>query len=156
MHNHALGGRIIQLNVLRRNLFRKKSAGCALYDGQRPMMETIVCHPGCTQQELASMLCITPASVELSTKRLQKAGFLEKRRDADNQRCNRLYATEAAKALVQEQGRAFDEVDAVTFAGLSEQDRETLRRLLDHMIQNLSSDGDVEFPAPPCFWKETD
>ena len=49
MHNHALGGRIIQLNVLRRNLFRKKSAGCALYDGQRPMMETIVCHPGCTQ-----------------------------------------------------------------------------------------------------------
>ena len=59
MHNHALGGRIIQLNVLRRNLFRKKSAGCALYDGQRPMMETIVCHPGCTQQELASMLCIT-------------------------------------------------------------------------------------------------
>ena len=93
MHNHALGGRIIQLNVLRRNLFRKKSAGCALYDGQRPMMETIVCHPGCTQQELASMLCITPASVALSTKRLQKAGFLEKRRDADNQRCNRLYAT---------------------------------------------------------------
>lgn len=75
MHNHALGGRIIQLNVLRRNLFRKKSAGCALYDGQRPMMETIVCHPGCTQQELASMLCITPASVALSTKRLQKAGF---------------------------------------------------------------------------------
>ena len=135
MHNHALGGRIILLNVLRRNLFRKKSAGCALYDG---------------------MLCITPASVALSTKRLQKAGFLEKRRDADNQRCNRLYATEAAKALVQEQRRAFDEVDAVTFAGLSEQDRETLRRLLDHMIQNLSSDGDVEFPAPPCFWKETD
>ena len=20
----------------------------------------------------------------------------------------------------------------------------------------VSSDGDVEFPAPPCFWKETD
>ena len=69
----------------------------------------------------------------------------------------RVYTVSELKSMVRKGIRpSADEVDAVTFAGLSEQDRETLRRLLDHMIQNLSSDGDVEFPAPPCFWKETD
>ena len=93
MNLQPLGGRLILLNVLRRNLTHKKTAGYQLHRGQLPILELILAKPGCTQQELAEQLRITPASVAQSTTRLEKAGLIEKRTDPANRRRNWLSAT---------------------------------------------------------------
>ena len=54
--------------------------------GQYPLLNYLSRHPDAAQQELASVLFVSPASVAQSTKRLQKAGLLEKASDPENLR----------------------------------------------------------------------
>ena len=154
MHNREIGGRLVFLHLLRRNLLQKRAASAGLHAGQLPLLESLMAHPGCTQQELAGMLRVTPASIALSTKRLQKAGWVEKRVDEDNRRRNCLYATAEGAARATEHRRCLDTVDGEMLAGFSEVDRRTLAALLDRMIENIGEDAADGLPLPPCHWKE--
>ena len=152
MDLQPLGGRLVLLNVLRRNLTHRKTAGYELHRGQLPILELVLARPGCTQQELAEQLRITPASVAQSTTRLEKAGLIEKRADPDNRRRNCLNATEEGARAASRYRQSFDEVDAETFSGFSEAELVTLSAYLDRMIENINGDGTGLASFPFC-WK---
>lgn len=144
MENRLLGSKLIAVNILRRNQVLSHTTDCSIYPGQLPVLEIILSSPGLTQREIAEKLRVTPASVALSTKRLQKNGMLEKRVDSDNRRCNRLYATAFGEAAAQIHRKCFDEVDAVTFAGFSEEEKQQLLAFMERMLHNLSNGEDFE------------
>lgn len=138
------------LNVLRGRRLRERNTGCGLHDGQLPVLECLIASPGCTQRQLARRLVVTPASIAQSTKRLQRAGLIEKRVEQDNLRCNRLYATENGIALAQEYRRNLDILDAETLHGFSVEEMQLLAGLLDRMIANINPEH-LSFSPP---WKE--
>lgn len=150
----TLGMQIMTLNLLRRNLTHKKIAqyGCELQRGQLPVLEVIVKHPGITQAEAASMLMVTPASIALSTKRLQKSGFIEKTTDPENRRCNLLKATPSGEQATKDACRCFDEVDAVSFAGFTDEELNAYRTMTQRMIRNLYPE--MTYPAQFPLFKE--
>lgn len=152
MELRELGGRLIVLNILRRSQMHDCLESAGLHRGQLPLLEDVIAHPGTAQQAAADRLLITPASVAQSVKRLCKNGLLEKRPDPGNARKNALYATEAGRRTAADCRVHFDETDARTFAGISEEELAALAGLLDKMIQNLS-DGGKCLPSFPC-WKE--
>ncbi len=143
MTDGELGGRILLLNILRRNMMREETADCQLYHGQFPVLETIIHCPDTTQAMLAEQLHVTPASIALSTKRLEKAGLIERRVDPENRRCNLLQATEAGRVAADVYRRGFDAVEARTLAGFSEEDKQRLMELLNRMIKNLAGSETV-------------
>ncbi|MEG1523701.1 MAG: MarR family winged helix-turn-helix transcriptional regulator [Clostridia bacterium] len=151
MQVRTLGARLMMLNVLRRNLVFQKTIGYELHHGQLPLLEFILMNPGCTQQDIASQLKVTPASIAQSTTRLQKVGLIQKRVDPNNKRKNRLLSTDAGMHAASLYRQSFDEVDAATFAGLSSEEFDQLAVLLDRMIQNLNVEGTGIIPCP--FWK---
>ena len=116
------------------------------------VQEVLIINAGCTQKELAETLRVTPASIALSTKRLQKSGYVEKRVNESNRRCNRLYATPAGEAAALRHRQYLDEANEKTFAGISEEEQAVLCGLYDRMIQNLNEDA---LPLYPLHWKET-
>lgn len=138
MQDREIIGRLILLNILRSKRRREHLSGCELYDGQFPVLECLILSPGSTQQQLAQQLGVTPASIAQSTKRLQKAGLIEKRVENNNLRCNRLYATEYGLATAQEYRRTFELLDAQTLQGLSEEAKQQLVSLLDRMVANIN------------------
>lgn len=81
-------------------------------------------NPGCTQVQVADHLRVSPASIALSTKRLQKAGYLTKEVDAENLRCKRLYISEEGQRVCAMCRERLDQIDAVAFQGFSEEELE--------------------------------
>ena len=77
LHNE-LAAKMKKIQLLRRIWIQKTQPDVELYFGQLPILEYIRKNPGCTQAEIAEHLCVTPASISTSTKRLQKSGLLTK------------------------------------------------------------------------------
>ncbi|MDO4572582.1 MAG: MarR family winged helix-turn-helix transcriptional regulator, partial [Clostridia bacterium] len=103
----------------------------------------IIRRPDCTQALLAEQLRVTPASIALSTKRLEKAGLIERRVDPDNRRCNRLRSTDEGAHAADTYRQCFNAVDSRTFRGFSEEERAQLASYLDRMIKNIAGSDTV-------------
>lgn len=151
MNLQPIGARLIILSVLRRKHTRQKTANFELHHGQLPLLERIIANPGSTQQEVASWLMVTPASVAQSLTRLEKAGLIMRKVDPENRRCNRVYATENGVHAAALYRQSFDEVDAETFAGFSGEELTQFSALLDRMIANMNED--VTGGCPYFDWK---
>jgi len=117
-------------------------------------LEALAHHPDCTQQALADFLHVTPASVALSTKRLEKAGLIEKHTDKTDKRRNRLCITEQGRQLSLEHRRSMDALDADMLKSFTEEEKQTLSALLERMIENLGASADHGLPCLSCNWKE--
>lgn len=143
MQAHELGGRLMTLNVLRRGLTQSAAPDIPLHHTQLPVLETILRIPDSNQAMLAERLHVTPASIALSTKRLEKAGLIERRVDPDNRRCNQLRATEAGKRAAAAYRCIFHQVDQKTFACLTLEECAQLGALFDRMIQHITGSDRV-------------
>lgn len=138
-----IAGRLIKLNLLRRIELSKAATDEGLYFGQLPIMEYIINNEGCTQKEIADKLGVTPASIAISTKRMQRAGLIEKRTDENNLRRNRLSATKNGIELAGICRERVDDLDKRMFGGFSDQELNIIRNSLDRMIENISDGSDT-------------
>ena len=102
---------------------------------QQPL-QYIKNNPGCKQTDLSTYLKVTPASIAVSTKRLEKAGFIEKQVDQENLRQNCLYLTSKGLDACDNMKRFFNELDNNALKDISVEDYELLEKLLDKMIYN--------------------
>jgi DNA-binding MarR family transcriptional regulator len=132
------------LNLLRRISINKATANIDLYFGQLPIMEYIINNEGCTQKEIADILKVTPASIAISTKRMQKSGLIYKKTDENNLRRNSLFVTEYGRELSQMYREQVDNLDKTVFKGFSNQELLVMKNHLDRMINNISDGNETE------------
>jgi len=128
----------------RRILFQKLAADAGLYFGQLPILEYIARHNGCSQVEIAGTLNLSTASVAISTKRLQKAGMIEKVVDDANLRSKKLTITEKGIEISKKCRELFDTVDKRIFSGFDESELAQLKGYLDRLIANISEGQDKD------------
>lgn len=128
------------LFIKRRILFHKLAADAGLYHGQLPILEYIVNNNGCSQVEIAETLHLSPASVAISTKRLQKAGLIEKAVDDTNLRSKKLTITKKGLEMSKKCRELFDSLDKRAFAGFDESELTQLKVYLDRVIANISDE----------------
>lgn len=131
-------GRLSQLTLLHRMKVYKIVSGCGLYMGQHPALEYIYRHDMCTQRELADYLSVSPASVAVSVKRLEKAGYITRRCDENDMRSNRLSVTEKGREVTEKCRQSFDEIDGEIFSDFSDEEMKALCSYLDRLIFNIS------------------
>jgi DNA-binding MarR family transcriptional regulator len=108
-----------------------------LYRGQPPLLRFLREQDGLAQTDLATRLQLTPATVTKMIQRMEKAGFVQRRPDATDQRVSRVYLTEAGRAIQTEVDRVLQTIEADAFAGFTLDERVVLRRLLLQMRENL-------------------
>ena len=126
----------------RRILFRKVASDAGLYVGQLPIIEYIARHNGCSQVEIADTLNLSTASVAISTKRLQKAGIIDKTIDASNLRSKKLTITDKGLEMSKKCRELFDCLDKRLFASFEEAELVQLKDYLDRLIANISDEQD--------------
>ncbi len=127
-------------HLFRKVCIRQVLQGKRIYDRQFPILNYIFRNDGCTQVEIAKALYITPASVAISTKRLQKAGLIKKEVDAASLRKNRILMTELGKEIVKDCRMAVRKADNDMFQGFKEIELENLKNYLDRMLVNLAGE----------------
>jgi DNA-binding MarR family transcriptional regulator len=111
-----------------------------LYRGQQFVLRALWHEEGVTHSELAERLNVHPATVSNALKRMERAGFLERRPDLEDQRVSRVYLTGAGREIRGAVERVWAELEEETFHGFSEEERETLERLLQKVYENLEGE----------------
>lgn len=92
---------------------------------------------GLNQRELARRLDIATVTTSKLIDRLEARGYVERKADPDDRRSNRVYATDAAKNVVQIMIETIEEVDAIANEGLDGAVQEAVRDALITIRQNL-------------------
>jgi len=108
-----------------------------LYRGQPPMLHALWEQEGLTHGELAERLHVQPATVTKMIQRMEKAGFLERRSDLEDQRVSRVYLTDAGRAIQAEVRQVWRTLEGETFAGFTLEERVLLRRFFLQVRENL-------------------
>ena len=111
-----------------------------VYFGQPPILELLVKNGTCTQNELARALHVSPASVAVSLKRMQKSGLVKKAADESDLRCNRVSITDLGREQIGRIHACLDEIDHTMLAGFSAEELSALGSYLDRLCANLSAD----------------
>lgn len=111
-----------------------------VYFGQPPILDALANSGVCTQNELAKTLNVSPASIAVSLRRMQKSGLIEKEADAEDLRRNFVRLTEKGKAQHAYIHDCFEEIDRKLYAGFTDAELEMLQSMLSRLCENLAAD----------------
>jgi DNA-binding MarR family transcriptional regulator len=118
-----------------------------IYRGQPPVLYVLHEQEGLTQSELAARLEVAPATVTKMLQRLERAGFVQRQTDREDQRVSRVYLTDAGRAIQGDVIAALGRLAAETFGSFTIEERVVLHRLMIDMRENLSRVLGGDFPA---------
>jgi DNA-binding MarR family transcriptional regulator len=108
-----------------------------LYRGQPKMLFALWEQEGLTHGELAAQAHVRPATITKMIQRMEKAGFVERRHDQEDQRVSRVYLTDAGRSIRSQVEQVWHTLEDETFAGFTVEERVLLRRFFLHMRENL-------------------
>ena len=120
-----------------------------LYRGQPHVLRVLWEEEGCTHSELAARLHVQPATITRMIQRMERAGFVERRSDPEDQRVSRVYLTEAGRAVQEDVQQIWHTLEEETFAGLSPGERVLLRRFFVQLRENLMRVTGGKHPFSP-------
>lgn len=125
---------------------RMKLEKIGLYHGQGMILFQLWHQDGIPQRILAQALHITPPTASSTLKRMERDGWIIRKRDETDQRIVRVYLTEKSKRLRKEARISFDELDSELAEILSEEEqvdfRQTLLKVHRYMVNLYRQDGD--------------
>lgn len=108
-----------------------------LYRGQPPVLKALWEQEGLTHTALAERLHVTPATITKMLQRMEKAGFVVRKPDPEDQRVSRVYLTKAGRAIQRKVRAVWERMDRETFDGFTQEERALLRRFLQQIRENL-------------------
>lgn len=90
-----------------------------------------------SQKDIADRFNISPAAVAVSLKKLENEGYISRNTCENDNRYNEITITEKGKQVVDISKEILDRLDERSFGKLSDEEKETLGKLLDKIIDNL-------------------
>lgn len=130
---------LVQVGQAFRNLSDAFTDQVDMHRGQAILLYAVCGRDGMTQSEIAEQLNIQGATVTNMLKHLEEAGLVIRHRDPEDNRLVRVYATEKARQKERAISEQFRNMQAVIFKDLPDEERAALRRMLQQVLQNMST-----------------
>ncbi len=102
--------------------------------GMPPVLHYIIDHDGCRQSELSKIGHTAAATVTVMLQSMEKNGFIIRLPDKDDQRCTRIYITPKGRDIHRLGAETCKKEDEKFFSCLTEEERESLRRILEKLM----------------------
>lgn len=131
----------MRLNALHRYNIHKAISGTGVFMGQPRMLELLAEKESFTQKEISDRLNVSPASVAVSVKRLQKAGLLTKTADENDLRLNHISISKKGREIGISIRHECDKIDAQMFKGFSDEEILLYESFINRLSENLSADN---------------
>lgn len=123
-----------------------------VYPGQMPLLKLLSKENGLSQKQVAQRLHISPPSVTVSAKRMEKNGLVERKPDEKDQRIQRIYITKKGEAVNELIMEIFQDNEKQLLKGFEEGEIYLLRRFFQHMIRNIQEDMPKEKGDKTKLW----
>ena len=108
-----------------------------LYRGQHRILRALWGEDGLTQTELSQLSHVRPATMSTTIQRMEAAGLVKRRHDAEDQRVSRVYLTQKGRVLQEDVEQAWSRLEDEIFVDFTPEERMLLRRLFLQMRENL-------------------
>ncbi len=135
--SHTAMRRIEYISRIHHMAFRSVLQKDSLPPAQIGAIQTIIRTPGMSQRELADELHIQRATATIMLQKMEKAGYVDRRPDPEDQRISRIYPTRTAIQLEEENRKAVDAYFDACFQGLSAEDYHHLDVILTTLGGNI-------------------
>ena len=109
--------------------------------GQPIILTILYQQPGGTidsQKELAKRLRVSPATVTVSLKSMERDGYVKKLVSEEDLRCKPITITEKGRQAARRINEVFETLDNGLYQGFSDQEKETISGFYRRMIDNLN------------------
>ena len=137
VHNlHILFTQIARLYFTRNYTLLEK---LEVHPGQVPLLFHLEWYGEMSQKELVDKLLVKPPTVAVMIKRMEKSGFVSRRRDDKDQRITRIGLTQKGVEILRQVEQALETVENECFQGFTPEDKEGSARLLGKIRNNLSA-----------------
>ncbi len=103
-------------------------------------------HPGCTQAQLTELLHTDKAAIARRTKNLESKGFLVRRDDPHDRRCQHLFPTEKAQQLRASKAEIETAFYAYLTSTLTAEESEIFAALLNRLYVASKAESRAGFP----------
>lgn len=114
-----------------------------IYKSQMKMLGHIFHHEGISQRELASRLEISPPSIAVTAKKLEKMGYIQRKMDEKDNRMNILNTTPEGRELLGKTWKKFTDVDVRMFDGFGAEELMELKSFYERIQANLEHINDT-------------
>ena len=112
-----------------------------MYRGQPAILFRLWERDGIPQKEIAEAIGVVPATVTIMLRRMEKAGWLERRADSADRRSSLVFLTEKGRAIRERLVEAKSRLNEACFRGFSDDERKALGMSFGRMLANLSEAG---------------
>lgn len=129
--------RMILTNQLHRRLVETTLDGTGIHRAQHRLLMSLADNTFVSQVELARHLEVTPATIAVALKSLEKDGLICRTVKDRDGRANFVELTEKGKRLTDESRQFFHTVDEQMFHGFSWHERRDLSNYLERVYQNM-------------------
>lgn len=112
-------------------------AEVGIYRGQPPIMGLLYQHDGMSQKEMANALNLSPATMTVTLKRMEKAGLVRREMDEHDQRILRVHLSEQGKQMWL---KSADQIRCVTeelLEGFTPEEERQMREYLFRIARNM-------------------
>lgn len=139
MENRKLLWKIMKLNREHRKIVEREIAALGIHPSQHHLLMHLARNGQSTQNGIASAMEVSPSTIAVSLKKLEKGGYIEKTIDNTDNRFHRIVLTKKGETVVLKSKQLFDEVDGKLFSGFSEEEKEGLDGYLERILQTMET-----------------
>jgi DNA-binding MarR family transcriptional regulator len=111
-----------------------------LYRGQPATLRALWAGDGVTHSALAGQLNKSPATITKTVKRMERAGFVERKPDPRDERLSRVYLTAAGRNVQTAVEQVWQEFELQAFDGFGQEEMAALRGLLQRVCHNIGGE----------------
>ncbi len=126
-------------DLLRRIAADQAATRTGLRRGRIPLLLYILKNDGCAQSALAGHMHVSPASIAVTVKRMERDGLITREADGRDRRRNHLHLTDDGRDYLLRCRQIFDTLDRQLFDGFTPDDLTALRTFLERIIRNLTN-----------------
>lgn len=119
-------------------------AEVGLFRGQPPIMALLSKCDGLSQKELAQALHLSPATMTVTLKRMEKAGLIHRETDEHDQRILRVHLSEQGKLMFKKGEQQVNSVTSELLEGFSDNEQAMFYEYLHRVAQNMARVVDQE------------
>lgn len=97
-----------------------------------------------SQRELAKLIGITPPSMTVALRKLEKQGYVQRKVDEKDQRIQRITITDQGADCLNELKETMHMLEAGLYEGISEEERKELQRIMLRMRTNMLNYKEIQ------------
>lgn len=127
-------GRLIRMYYSR---IQSQLAEMGLYRGQPPILMLLYKNDGMSQKEMARALNLSPATMTVTLKRMEKAGLVLREMDEHDQRILRVHLSEKGREMCETGESRIGVVTAELLEGFTLEEQQQLNEYLGRIARNM-------------------